>query len=166
MTSIRKASNAAALAAVVCVGSIGPTGAAPLFVDKPASAKSTVIHVRDGVRWRRGWHNGYRGYPNYRAGYHNYNGWWYPAGAFVAGALIGGAIAGSSYYYGNGYYGGYYGGYYPRYYPRYYEPEPVYAAPDSSYRAGYRAGYRDGYYARPYGNDITCTQRLESAGRC
>jgi BA14K-like protein len=43
---------------------------------------------------RPGWnyHNGYRGYRYYRPGYRHYDGWWYPAAAFVAGALITGAI--------------------------------------------------------------------------
>ena len=36
--------------------------------------------------------NGYRGYRNHRYGYHEYNGWWFPAAAFAAGALITGAI--------------------------------------------------------------------------
>lgn len=42
---------------------------------------------------RYGWHNGHRGYRYKRHGYRYYDGWWYPAGAFVAGAIIGGAIA-------------------------------------------------------------------------
>lgn len=49
-------------------------------------------------RWRNddrrhGWYNGHRGYRYKRHGYRYYDGWWYPAGAFVAGAIIGGAIA-------------------------------------------------------------------------
>jgi hypothetical protein len=43
---------------------------------------------------RRGYYRGYRGYDYYRPGYRRYDdGFWYPAGAFVAGAIIGGAIA-------------------------------------------------------------------------
>jgi hypothetical protein len=45
---------------------------------------------------RRGgsaYYNGRRGYREYRRGYRQYNGWWFPSGAFVAGAIIGGAIA-------------------------------------------------------------------------
>jgi hypothetical protein len=149
----------------------GQANAAPIFIPKIVTAQSDVIQVRDG-RWRRGWHNGYRGYPRYRRGYRNYNGWWYPAGAFVAGALIGGAIANSNYYgggyYGGGYYNNYYGGgYYPRYYqPRYYAPARVYYPPrGTAYRQGYRDGFRDGANARYY-DDITCTQRLQDAGQC
>ena len=59
---------------------------------------------------------------NYRSGYRYDNGWWFPAGAFVAGALIGGAIA------NNNYYGGYYGNRY------------------------YRDRYYDGYYGNRYYN--------------
>ena len=45
---------------------------------------------------RRGswsYYNGHRGYREYRRGYRSYNGWWFPPGAFVAGAILGGAIA-------------------------------------------------------------------------
>jgi len=157
MKNTRKSMSAALLAAAVAITGMTPAVAAPLFLPKAATAQSDIVQVRDGVRWRRGWHNGYRGYPNYRPGYRYNNGWWFPAGAFVAGALIGGAIANSNAYYGNGYYGG-------GYYPRYYRPAEVYY-PQDSYRAGYRQGYRDGYYARPYGG-INCTSRLQDAGKC
>jgi len=40
-----------------------------------------------------GWYKGHRGYPYKRPGYRYYNGFWFPAGAFIAGAVIGGAIA-------------------------------------------------------------------------
>ena len=165
MRTLQTCSTAAAIAAALVAAGAMPSNAAPPMLPQAAVAtsQSEVILVRDGVRWRRGWYNGYRGYPRYRAGYHYHGGWWYPAGAFVAGALIGGAIANSNYY-GDRYYADrYYGG---GYYPRYYEPAPVYHPSGSSYRAGYREGYRDGYYARRYRNDITCTQRLESAGKC
>jgi hypothetical protein len=172
MNMLRTGLTTAAIAMAVGSAGVISANAAPLFLPKAATAtgQADVIQVRDGVRWR----NGYRGYPRYRAGYRDYDGWWYPAGAFVAGALIGGAIANSNAYYGDRYYGSnYYSRYYepryyePRYYePRYYEPERVYYPPRSSYRAGYRDGYRDGYYSRRYGNAITCTQRLDSAGKC
>ena len=83
---------------------------------------------------------------------------WYPAGAFVAGALIGGAVAGSNRYYGDGYYR-------RAYYPEYYQRRVYYLPRGSAYRQGYRDGFRDGANARYY-DDITCTQRLEDAGRC
>jgi hypothetical protein len=51
-----------------------------------------------------GWYNGHRGYRYKHGDYDNYyNGYWYPAAAFVAGALIGGAIANNNRYYNNGY---------------------------------------------------------------
>ncbi|MDR6951652.1 hypothetical protein J2X65_001001 [Ancylobacter sp. 3268] len=51
---------------------------------------------------RNYYYNGYRGYNYYRPGYRQYNGWWFPAGAFAAGALIGGAIAAQPSYSGGG----------------------------------------------------------------
>jgi len=49
---------------------------------------------RRGAYWNNGgyYYNGYRGYRNWRRGYHEHNGWWFPAGAFIAGAIIGNAI--------------------------------------------------------------------------
>ncbi|MCX7304778.1 MAG: hypothetical protein NTV73_10645 [Hyphomicrobiales bacterium] len=158
--------TAACLVAALAAGATSPAISTPLFVPKAATAQSDIVQVRDGVRFRRGWHNGYRGYPNYRPGYRYNNGWWFPAGAFVAGALIGGALANGNAYYRGGYYAG---GYYPggnTYYPRYYAPAQAYYPPGSSYRDGYRAGYRDGYSARRYGGDITCTARLHESGKC
>ncbi len=172
MRKLQTGLTAVTIAAAVAVSGIAPAGAAPTFLPQAAATASAgpadVIQVRDGIRWRKGWYNGYRGYPNYRRGYREYNGWWFPAGAFVAGALIGGAL--STPYYGNGYYANsyygnsYYGGGY--YQPRYYAPAQAYYPPGSSYRQGYRDGYRDGYTSRYYRNDITCTERLEAAGKC
>lgn len=129
---------------------VGQANAAPIFVPKTVTAQSDVIKV------------GHRRYRN-----------WYPAGAFVAGALIGGAIANSNRYYGGyyrpNYYNSYYGGgYYPRaYYPDdyYYQRRVYYPPRGSAYRQGYRDGFRDGVSSR-YHNDITCTQRLQEAGKC
>lgn len=157
MEKLQKGLTGAVLAAALAATGITPANAAPSVLPKAAfaNAQSDVVQVRDGR-----WHNGYRGYPRYRAGYRYHDGWWYPAGAFIAGALIGGAIAGSNYY--GGYYGGnYYNGYYA---DGYYAPRRYYPT-GSSYREGYRDGYRDGYYARRY-NDITCTPRLQDAGKC
>lgn len=44
-----------------------------------------------------GYYNGHRGYRNYRRGYRRHNDFWFPAGAFIAGAIIGGALSGPSY---------------------------------------------------------------------
>ena len=38
------------------------------------------------------YYNGHRGYRDRRAGYRHYNGYWFPAGAFIAGAIIGGVM--------------------------------------------------------------------------
>lgn len=43
--------------------------------------------------YRPGYYGGYRGYRDYRPGYRYYDGYWFPLGAFAAGAVIGGAIA-------------------------------------------------------------------------
>jgi hypothetical protein len=52
---------------------------------------------RDRREFRRdrdyGWYRGHRGYRYYRPGYREYNGFWFPAAAFLTGAIIGGAIA-------------------------------------------------------------------------
>lgn len=40
-----------------------------------------------------GWYNGHRGYRHWRHGYRQYNGWWFPATAFLGAAIIGNAIA-------------------------------------------------------------------------
>ncbi|WP_374684802.1 BA14K family protein [Mesorhizobium sp. J428] len=42
------------------------------------------------------YYNGHRGYRDKRPGYRYHNGWWFPAGAFIAGAIIGNAINGST----------------------------------------------------------------------
>lgn len=170
MDKLQTGLAAATIAATFVIGSITNASAAPIFVPTSVATQSDVLQVRDGVRW----HNGHRGYRDYRHGYQRYDGWWFPAGAFITGALIGGAIANSNSYYDDDYYSQSYRPryYQPRYYepryyePRYYAPQRVYRQPDS-YRAGYRQGYRDGYDQRYYrGRDITCTWRLQDAGKC
>ena len=57
---------------------------------------------RDGRRdyGRRDFHrrgdnyyfNGHRGYRHHRPGYREFNGWWFPAAAFIAGAIISGTV--------------------------------------------------------------------------
>jgi len=60
-----------------------------------------MIEPRRGFYQQRGgyYYNGYRGYRGYRPGYRRYNDFWFPAGAFIAGALIGGALAAPDPYY-------------------------------------------------------------------
>ncbi|MGB6119762.1 MAG: BA14K family protein [Mesorhizobium sp.] len=41
---------------------------------------------------RPGWYRGHRGYRHKRPGYRYHDGWWFPAGAFIAGAIISGAV--------------------------------------------------------------------------
>jgi signal peptidase I len=123
---------ASALAAAVALTGILPAQAGPTFVPKMAQASSDVQTVQDGPRWKKrkynrhskhGWDgprhsdhgprhfvrrgdnyyfNGHRGYKHYRHGYREYNGWWFPAGAFIAGALITGAMNNDNYYRGTG----------------------------------------------------------------
>ena len=128
-----------AAAALAATGAF-QADAAPIFLPKTVAVQSDVVQVR---------HRRYRS--------------WYPAGAFVAGALIGGAVASSNRYYGNSYYGDSYDR--RAYYPDYYQRRVYYPPRGSAYRQGYRDGFRDGANARYY-DDITCTQRLEDAGRC
>lgn len=55
---------------------------------------------QDRREWRRdnrySYYRGHRGYRDYRPGYRQYNGFWFPAAAFITGAIVGGAIAGDS----------------------------------------------------------------------
>ena len=50
----------------------------------------------DNGNWNNGrkygWYNGHRGYRYKRQGDRYHDGFWFPAGAFIAGAIIGGAI--------------------------------------------------------------------------
>ncbi|RUM97879.1 BA14K family protein [Pseudaminobacter arsenicus] len=55
---------------------------------------------RDARHYRRGFESrgdyyywrGHRGYRHYRPGYREYNGFWFPAAAFIAGAIVSGAL--------------------------------------------------------------------------
>jgi hypothetical protein len=109
---------ATALAATFAVAGAVPLQAAPLFVPKTAQATEGAvvdIQYRDWRRhnridrrldrmarrdfYRNGniyYYNGYRGFRGHRHGYREYNGWWFPAAAFVAGALLTGSVRASS----------------------------------------------------------------------
>lgn len=78
------------------------------YVHRPVHVHPNVryhpnVHYHPNVRYhpnahihpvaRGAYYNGYHGYRDYRPGYRHYNGWWYPAGAFVGGAIVGSAIA-------------------------------------------------------------------------
>jgi len=110
---------AAALSTSFVAVSFAPAIAAPAFVPAAPAASSDVIKVQGRENWRqdfnrpgpprimrrnfrgppgpppRGdfYHNGHRGYRDYRPGYRRYNGLWFPGAAFITGAIIGGALA-------------------------------------------------------------------------
>lgn len=114
--------GAATLAMSFAVGSLAPAIAAPQFGARaPIETSSGIVNVQWSdrqPRWRRDYrpwdqrrgvresmgdngpryYRGHRGYRHYRHGYRRHNGWWYPAGAFFAGAIIGSAINGPRYY--------------------------------------------------------------------
>ena len=56
----------------------------------------------DNGNWNNGrkygWYNGHRGYRYKRQGDRYHDGFWFPAGAFIAGAIIGGAISNNNNY--------------------------------------------------------------------
>lgn len=50
-------------------------------------------HRRDFQRRGNNYYfNGHRGFRHHRPGYRQYNGWWFPAAAFIAGAIISGSV--------------------------------------------------------------------------
>lgn len=99
---------ATALAASMAFASVMPTNAAPVYVPNvaPAEAGSALPNLEQvQMRIRRGgpgvyrgrggpgMYRGYRGYRYARPGYRNYNGWWFPAAAFITGAIIADSLA-------------------------------------------------------------------------
>lgn len=114
MRSMLKPFLPTVLAVSVALTAVVPLNAAPMFAPKAPEAGSQVepVQYRDWRRanrvdrrldryaarrdfYRRGdarYYRGYRGYRYHRDGYREYNGWWFPAAAFVAGALVTGAI--------------------------------------------------------------------------
>ena len=64
-------------------------------VDRRIDRRIDRLDRRAEARLYRGddnYYNGYRGYRDHRRGYREYNGFWFPAAAFIAGALVTGAI--------------------------------------------------------------------------
>lgn len=65
-------------------------------------------NIRRGNNWngnssKYGWYKGHRGYPHRRHRNDRYhNGFWFPAGAFIAGAIVGGALSNNNTYYRGG----------------------------------------------------------------
>ncbi|MDP3896409.1 MAG: BA14K family protein [Mesorhizobium sp.] len=102
----------AMLALSFAAGTAVPASAAPVFAPRAQAETGNAIDVqyrverRDDRRLdnrsdrrdrfeRRGntaYYNGHRGYQQRRPGYRQHNGFWFPAGAFIAGAIIGGAL--------------------------------------------------------------------------
>ena len=121
---------ATAIAGSFAMATAAPVAAAVLYPMQPKS-DTAIVNVRDGGRdvrrrpvhghYNRNYHrrpayvrgpvrgggywHGHRGYRNYRPGYRYYNGWWYPAAAFVGGAIVGSAIANQPTYYAQPSYG-------------------------------------------------------------
>ena len=104
---------AATIAVGTALSTAAPVAAAPV-VPKPVAEKLTDVQTIQDRRWqRRGWegrrgfyrhrgqayYNGHRGYRDYRRGYRRHGDFWFPAGAFIAGALIGGALTAPGPYY-------------------------------------------------------------------
>lgn len=81
---------------------VAPVVAAPMVPQPTIERTSDVQNVqerryREGRRgyYRQGdrhYYNGYRGYRHHRPGYRRHGDFWFPAGAFIAGAIISGAM--------------------------------------------------------------------------
>ena len=81
---------AAALSASFAAAAV-PASSAQMFVPHIQTIQYRPwMRHHDGSNW-----NGYRGYRDYRPGYRRHGDYWFPLGAFAAGALITGAIANS-----------------------------------------------------------------------
>ncbi|WP_457937082.1 BA14K family protein [Mesorhizobium sp. 10J20-29] len=101
MKKILSGLMATAISATFAFSGIAPSAAAPVYIPTAKVAQTTdVVDVRhrkwhrNGFRRDRGnvYYNGHRGYRERRRGYRQYNGFWFPLGAFAAGAIIGGAL--------------------------------------------------------------------------
>ena len=119
MRRLTSAICAATVALSVAISGLVPANAAPVAAPRIAADNGVIDvqvsrgaqewgdqrHWRGDRRWRgdgvrrggyyRGgdyFYNGHRGYRHRRPGYRHHNGWWFPAGAFIAGAIIGNAI--------------------------------------------------------------------------
>ena len=63
--------------------------------DRRAERRNDRRDARFERRNGNAYYNGRRGYRERRPGYREYNGYWFPAAAFIAGAIIGGATSGA-----------------------------------------------------------------------
>ena len=84
------------ISAAVILSSFLPSQAMVLPMKAPVTVNADVVSVDYYRGYRHGGHRyyrGHRGYRDYRPGYRQHNGYWFPLGAFAAGAVIGGALA-------------------------------------------------------------------------
>lgn len=87
-----------ALALSFAAVSASPLAAAPIVAPKAPEAANGMLDVqyrkRDRFERRGGiaYLNGHRGSRKWRRGYRERDGFWFPAGAFIAGLVIGGAL--------------------------------------------------------------------------
>lgn len=90
MTGMMKSWAAVGLAAAVVMTSFVPSQAMPMIAPTvKAQANVEAVDYRPPPPIYRG----HRGYRDYRPGYRRHsNGYWFPLGAFAAGAIIGGAV--------------------------------------------------------------------------
>ncbi len=98
MTKLVKGLCATIAACSVAAGTIGTASAASTRIPGISVSDSAVeqVHYTGNKRFkRRNGHvywNGHRGYRDRRRGYRYYNGYWFPAAAFLGGVIIGNAI--------------------------------------------------------------------------
>lgn len=87
-----------ALAAAVLIGGAAPLTAAPLYAPVARASSSDVTHVNHRDRFERQGNrvflNGNRGFRQQRRGYREFNGFWFPAAAFLGAVIIGQALEG------------------------------------------------------------------------
>lgn len=95
------ASSLSALLALSFVAATAaPINAAPQISPNMPTVSTGVEQVqfrrmkRNSFERRGGmaYYNGQRGYRERRPGYRRHNGFWFPAGAFIAGAIVGGVL--------------------------------------------------------------------------
>lgn len=100
MAKLKKGLCATIAAISMTVGGMATASAAPLQMPQVSLSDSGIQQVRhrrnDGFRMSNGnpYYHGHRGYRNRRNGYRYYNGYWFPAAAFLGGVIIGNAITG------------------------------------------------------------------------
>lgn len=95
MKKILSSLCAASMMATFAISTIAPANAAPIFVPNvQIEQTSDVVQIQKKEDFRRSgnsaYYNGHRGYKEQRKGYRQYNGFWFPAGAFIGGAISNG----------------------------------------------------------------------------